>query len=161
MNATNTLETNWSKLFKIVFRFTFSYFILFILLLFLAFFLETPLRWFADSILNWGTDFKMESTGSGDRTFDYVRFAFTIILTIFATIIWSFLDKKRMKIFKIEKCLQALSPGDIMITKNAFSIGCSDCSINLIEVQLEGKKRASMQSLLNGLKENSTINPEV
>ena len=95
MNATNTLETNWSKLFKIVFRFTFSYFILFILLLFLAFFLETPLRWFADSILNWGTDFKMESTGSGDRTFDYVRFAFTIISTIFATIIWSFLDKKR------------------------------------------------------------------
>ncbi|MDD7913582.1 hypothetical protein [Polaribacter ponticola] len=95
MNTTNTLEKNWSKLFKIVFRFTFSYFILFILLLFLAFFLEAPLRWFADSILNWGTDFKMESTGSGDRTFDYVRFAFTIILTIFTTIIWSFLDKKR------------------------------------------------------------------
>lgn len=95
MNFTNTLEKNWSTVSKILFRFTFSYFILFILLLFLALFLETPLRWFADSILNWGSDFKMKSTGSGDRTFDYVRFAFTIVLTFFVAIIWSFLDKKR------------------------------------------------------------------
>lgn len=95
MNAINTLEKNWSTLSKIVFRFTFSYVILFILLLFLALFLETPLYWFADTILNWGTNFRIESTGSGDRTFDYVRFAFTIFLTFFVSIIWSFLDKKR------------------------------------------------------------------
>jgi uncharacterized membrane protein YphA (DoxX/SURF4 family) len=95
MNTTNTLEKNWSTLSKIVFRFTFSYFILFILLLFFALFLETPLRWFADSILNWGTDFKMESTGSGDRTFDYVRFAFNSIISFFVVTIWSFLSKKR------------------------------------------------------------------
>lgn len=95
MKSANTLEKNWSTVSKILFRFTFSYFILFILLLFLALFLETPLRWFADSILNWGTNFKTESTGSGDRTFDYVRFFFTIVLTFFVSIIWSFLDKKR------------------------------------------------------------------
>lgn len=95
MNSTSTLKKNWSKLSKIVFRFTFSYFILFILLLFLALLLETPLRWFADFILNWGADFKMENTGSGDRTFDYVRFIFTIFLTFFGVIIWSFFDKKR------------------------------------------------------------------
>ncbi|WP_026775490.1 hypothetical protein [Polaribacter sp. Hel_I_88] len=95
MNSINTLEKNWSTTSKIVFRFTFSYFISFILLLFLALFLETPLYWFADTILNWGTDFRIESTGSGDRTFDYVRFGFTIFLTFFVSIIWSFLDKKR------------------------------------------------------------------
>lgn len=108
MNTTNTLEKNWSTLSKILFRFTFSYFILFILLLFLALFLETPLRWFADSALNWGTDFKMESTGSGDRTFDYVRFSFTVVLTFFVAIIWSFLDKKRTSYNTLQYWFQVL-----------------------------------------------------
>ncbi len=80
---------------KIFFRFTFSYFTLFILLLFLALFIEAPMRWFADTILNWGADFKMESTGSGDRSFDYVRFGLNLILAFFVTIIWTLLDKKR------------------------------------------------------------------
>jgi len=95
MNANQVSLKNWSLSSKIIFRFTFSYFTLFILLLFLALFIETPLRWFADTVLNWGTDFKMESTGSGDRSFDYVRFAFNILLASFTTVIWTFLDKKR------------------------------------------------------------------
>ena len=86
---------NWSLPSKIIFRVSFSYFTLFILLLFLALFIEAPLRWFADVILNWGADFKMESTGSGDRSFDYVRFALNLLLAFFAAIAWSILDKKR------------------------------------------------------------------
>jgi len=74
---------------------------------------------------------------------------------------YCFLDKKRMKVFSIEKNPLSLSPGEINLSKSALSIGCKDCSINLVEIQLEGKKRSSMQSLINGLKETSQINPEV
>lgn len=95
MNSKQIQSKNWSLTSKIIFRFSFSYFTLFILLLFLALFIETPLRWFADTILNWGTDFKMESTGSGDRSFDYVRFFLNLILAFFTCIVWSILDKKR------------------------------------------------------------------
>ena len=95
MNNSQLSIKKWSFTSKVIFRFAFSYFALFILLLFLALFIETPLRWFADTVLNWGADFKMESTGSGDRSFDYVRFALNLLLAFFTTITWTFLDKKR------------------------------------------------------------------
>ena len=95
MNYNQIQSKNWSLTSKTIFRFSFSYFTVFILLLFFAIFIETPLRWFADTILNWGADFKMESTGSGDRSFDYVRFFLNLILAFFTCIIWSILDKKR------------------------------------------------------------------
>lgn len=95
MNTFQIPQKNWSITAKILFRFAFSYFVLFILLLFLALFIETPLRWFADTVLNWGADFKMESTGSGDRSFDYVRFALNLVLAFFTSVVWSVLDKKR------------------------------------------------------------------
>ena len=95
MNSNQIQAKNWSLPAKIIFRFSFSYVVLFILLLFLALFIETPLRWFADTILNWGADFKMESTGSGDRSFDYVRFALNFILAFLISVTWSLLDKKR------------------------------------------------------------------
>jgi len=95
VNSNQIQSKNWSLSSKIIFRFSFSYFTLFILLLFLALFIEAPLRWFADVILNWGADFKMESTGSGDRSFDYVRFALNFLLAFFTCIAWSILDKKR------------------------------------------------------------------
>ena len=95
MNHNQIQSKNWGFTSKIIFRFSFSYFTLFILLLFLAVFIEAPMRWFADTILNWGADFKMESTGSGDRAFDYVRFMLNLLLAFFACILWSILDKKR------------------------------------------------------------------
>ena len=80
----------------IAFRFVFIYFILFIILLFSAFVFETPLRWFAQNILNWGADFEMKSTGSGDRSFDYVRFALNIALTILVGTVWSISQRKKL-----------------------------------------------------------------
>ena len=59
----------WKFVNKLTFRFLFAYLVLYILLLPLSLFLETPLRWFAENILHWGSDFKMQSTGSGDRAF--------------------------------------------------------------------------------------------
>ena len=43
-----------------------------------------------------------------------------------------------------------LSPGKIEITKNQFLVGTSDGSIELKQVQLEGKKRMDTLSLING-----------
>ncbi|MDH7445863.1 hypothetical protein [Aquimarina sp. 2201CG14-23] len=88
-------KENWSRLHKLGFRAIFTYLILYILLLFTSLFLETPLRWFAEYILHWGADFDMKSTGSGDRTFDFVRLGFNVVLTIFVVLIWTALDRKR------------------------------------------------------------------
>ena len=95
MKFSQAQNNHWSSVSKITLRFCFSYFALFILLLFTALFLEAPLRWFADAVLNWGSDFNMNSTGSGDRTFDYVRFALNIVLAIFTGVLWSVFDRKR------------------------------------------------------------------
>jgi uncharacterized membrane protein YphA (DoxX/SURF4 family) len=66
------------------------------------------LRWFADVILNWGAEFKLENTGSGDRSFDYVRLAMNLILAFIVSIIWSFLDKKRASYTTLFYWLQSI-----------------------------------------------------
>jgi len=96
MNFYQTENEHWSLIHKIVFRFVFTYLVLFILLSFLALFLETPLRWFAENILNWGADFEMQSTGSGDRSFDYVRLGLNLVLTLIIGVIWSISDLRRL-----------------------------------------------------------------
>jgi len=95
MNFSQEQNESWSFINRIGLKLVFTYLALFILLLFLALFLETPLRWFAENILNWGADFKMESTGSGDRTFDYVRFGLNVILSLVLSIIWIVLGRKQ------------------------------------------------------------------
>jgi len=95
MNFFQSKNEHWSFGAKIVFKFVFTYFVLFILLLFLAPFMEGLLRWFAENILNWGSDFHMDSTGSGDRSYDYVRLGLNIVLTVLIGGIWSFAKPKR------------------------------------------------------------------
>jgi uncharacterized membrane protein YphA (DoxX/SURF4 family) len=131
MNLSQVQSKNWNLTAKIIFRFAFSYFTLFILLLFLAFFIETPLRRFADVILNWGADFKMESTGSGDRSFDYVRFALNLLLAFFTTTVWSILDKKRVSytilfywfqtILRVFLCIAMILYGLAKVFKGQFA----------------------------------------
>ncbi len=70
-----------------------------------------------------------------------------------------FLDKKRLKVFSIFKSTEKLAPGEVFVSNNSFFIGCKDQSLELIDVQLEGKKKSQMASLLNGLKKEITINP--
>lgn len=86
---------------KIAFRFAFTYISLFILLLLFSLPLETILRWFAQNIMGWGEDFSIHSTGSGDRTFDYVRLAFNIFLTIPIVIVWSVFERQKKSYKKL------------------------------------------------------------
>ena len=90
----------WKFVNKLTFRFLFAYLVLYILLLPLSLFLEAPLRWFAENILHWGSDFKMQSTGSGDRAFDYVRLGFNFALVFPIVITWSIFDRKRLSYSK-------------------------------------------------------------
>ncbi|WP_415370842.1 DoxX family protein [Patiriisocius sp. Uisw_047] len=94
-------KEHWKFMNKLIFRFIFTYIVLYILLLFLSLFLEGLLRWFADNFLNWGADFKMESTGSGDRAFDYVRLGFNLFLTATIVLIWSVIDHQRKSYNKL------------------------------------------------------------
>ncbi|MEM7085270.1 MAG: hypothetical protein AAF489_03760 [Bacteroidota bacterium] len=94
-------KKQWSPAQKIAVRFLFSYFTLFILLLFTQTFLQTPLRWFADAILGWGSNFEMKSTGSGDMTSHWVVFAFNIFMALIIGAVWSIMDRKRISYNKL------------------------------------------------------------
>jgi uncharacterized membrane protein YphA (DoxX/SURF4 family) len=54
------------------------------------------LRWFAEVVLHWGGNFHTESTGSGDRTYDYVRLALNIVLSVIVGSIWVLKSKDKM-----------------------------------------------------------------
>ncbi|PHR70725.1 MAG: hypothetical protein COA67_07935 [Lutibacter sp.] len=95
MNLSQSQNKQWNTISKITFRFVFIYFILFIVLLFSSFLLEVPLRWFAQNILNWGADFEMLSTGSGDRSYDYVRFGLNVILALLIGTVWAIIHRKK------------------------------------------------------------------
>ena len=101
MSFTQEPEEKWKLGNTIFFRFVFSYFVLYILLIFLQHFLETPLRWFATNILHWGEDFEMHSTGSGDMTTHYVVLGFTIVLALLFGTVWTIMERKRRSYHKL------------------------------------------------------------
>lgn len=70
---------------------------------------------------------------------------------------FSYLDNKRLKVFRIEKSDVKLSAGVSKVIKNQLHIGCLDASVRVIELQLEGKKRCSDIDLFNGYKGDSVI----
>ena len=68
------------------------------------------------------------------------------------------LNNKRLKIYAIEESQSKLTPGQVQTKNNYLEVGCSDKSIRLVHIQLEGKKACSDVDLLNGLKGDILIN---
>ncbi|WP_372656023.1 methionyl-tRNA formyltransferase [Halobacteriovorax sp.] len=68
---------------------------------------------------------------------------------------WCKLNGKRLKVFAVEKSLKKTSLGNCDTSDGNLLIGCKDGTLRLTDVQIEGKKRASDSSLINGMK-NST-----
>ena len=68
---------------------------------------------------------------------------------------WCKLNGKRLKVYSVEKSLKTIACGSVDTTQGNLLVGCIDGTLRLIDVQLEGKKRCTDTSLLNGLK-NST-----
>ena len=59
-------------------------------------------------------------------------------------------DKKNMKIYKTAKSDKALKPGQILVETKQVFVGTKSSALELMEVQLAGKKRMPVKDLLNG-----------
>lgn len=68
-------------------------------------------------------------------------------------------EGERYKIFKAEVSNQTATPGMIIEGKNALIIACGDKSLSIKEIQRSGKKKMSINELLNGQSfENKILN---
>jgi methionyl-tRNA formyltransferase len=59
-------------------------------------------------------------------------------------------NSARMHVWKARAAETELSPGSLLAAGRRLYAGCGDGSIELLEVQLEGKKRMDVTAFLNG-----------
>lgn len=92
---------NWTNIQKIFFRFLFCYVLLYILSNqfitsdFIESFWKIVVPWFADTFMSLPEKITIFPNGSGDTTFNWVSLVCYLIVSLFATIIWSILDRNR------------------------------------------------------------------
>lgn len=69
---------------------------------------------------------------------------------------FSFLDGKKIKIFKTEISNEvALQPGEMITDGKTFlRFSCNDKQLDIVELQLEGKKRMAISDFLRGYRKN-------
>ena len=91
----------WTDKDKIFFRFLFSYFIIYILLLFSSPLFESFFRWIGSNILGFNWDFEVSGNGSGDNTYAYITLFVGIILSILSCLIWTISDRGRQSYDKL------------------------------------------------------------
>lgn len=65
---------------------------------------------------------------------------------------YCFLNGKRLKVLAAERYHKRLAPGKAENDLGSLVVGCTDGSLRLTQVQLEGKKSCSDRELLNGIK---------
>lgn len=66
---------------------------------------------------------------------------------------WSKWEEKTLKVRKVEKSPQIrLNPGELFTKDKKLFVGTSDCALELIEIQLEGKKNMPVEDFLRGVK---------
>ncbi|MGI4991189.1 methionyl-tRNA formyltransferase [Halobacteriovorax sp. GFR7] len=65
---------------------------------------------------------------------------------------YCFLNEKRLKVIEISKYDNAgLKPGEVKVADNKILVGCTDSTIRLDMIQLEGKKACRDTDAVNGL----------
>lgn len=105
MMETNVLQ--WSALEKLLFRFSFIFLILFILLFnnnvfpFIMLLMYFPIEWlhvfipwFGEAFLHLPDKITVFTNGSGDTTYDYVLLLCAFLITIPAALLWTLFDRK-------------------------------------------------------------------
>jgi methionyl-tRNA formyltransferase len=70
---------------------------------------------------------------------------------------YCFLNGKRLKILSVEDYHRKIQAGLALNDMGSLIVGCSDGSLRLSQVQLEGKKPCSDRELLNGIKSDIHI----
>lgn len=73
---------------------------------------------------------------------------------------YCFLGKKRLKVLDAVISTKNVSPGVVDRTFDKFIVGTKEGSLELTQVQLEGKKACTALELLRGIREEITLNPE-
>lgn len=64
--------------------------------------------------------------------------------------IWTTWEGKRLKLITIKPSLQLIEPGKVLIENNNLFIGTGDSSVEVSELQLEGKNIMSAQEFISG-----------
>ena len=109
MNQSTTLsQVKWSLFEKIGFRFSFIYFLLFIvfknngayplwsmLMKYPTDLVQMFIPWVGKNILNLQEDITTFTNGSGDTTYDYVSILVIFVFAIFGCLVWSLIDRNR------------------------------------------------------------------
>ena len=85
----------WSSRNKLIFRFVFCYFLLYMSLMFGSGFLEIPIRWIGRYIFHIPYDYEVSGFGSGDNTYSYLSLFLNVIIAVVLTGIWTILDRQR------------------------------------------------------------------
>jgi len=70
-----------------------------------------------------------------------------------------FLGKKRVKVFEIEKSIEKLPPGELKVTSSSLLIGCKDSTLSILSLQIEGKNKTKVITIVNGLDKDLRVNP--
>ena len=71
--------------------------------------------------------------------------------------VWTMWDGKRLKLTLLRKSEVSISPGMVVEQKGKILVGSENNSIELLKVQLEGKKEMDIKSFVNGYKIIGTI----
>ena len=66
--------------------------------------------------------------------------------------IWCLWDNKRLKLLAIDPTKKTIPPGEVLIENKHIYIGCGENSIEILELQLEGKNPMSAEVFANGYK---------
>jgi len=67
--------------------------------------------------------------------------------------IWSTLDGKRIKFLSVKKGEKNIQPGKFVQEKDSLFIGCKSGSLQILELQLEGKPPMKAEAFINGYKQ--------
>jgi len=103
-------KSEWSRAKSIVFRIAFIYFVLYALPFPFGFIPGTDfvsqlyqriwqalVPWVAQHVLKVGYEISLADTGSGDKTYDWVLTSCFLVIAVAAGLIWSALDRKRLR----------------------------------------------------------------
>jgi hypothetical protein len=102
----NALTEDWNIGTKIIFRFLFVYFILYMFPfgvgVYPVYMLWTPLiEWTGKHVLNLSESITVLPNGSGDTTWNYVQVLVIALLSVIGMVIWSILDWRRQNYSKL------------------------------------------------------------
>lgn len=111
-------DRNWNLAKRLTFRFVFAYMVLYNLpfplsqLPFTSYLLQkytqmwnAVVPWVGKHVLRLSYDVPVIFSGSGDKTYDYVRVFCFLMLAVAATVIWTLLDRRRAEYRQLNKWL--------------------------------------------------------